>query len=331
MAAMGTKIGTKAFSNPNNTPITKAETTRTSAAGADETLGSDNVGEMANKLSDAAWVDPSKKMRATGNANMDKDAFFKLMLTQMKHQDPTNPLKSHEMAAQLAQFTSLEQLQNMNSTLQDMRAGQKPAESFQALSFIGKAVAGDSAKLIRGDEKSTHDFTFTLPTDVAGAEVKVRNPSGEIVRTFKMTALKAGENKINWDGKSEQGVTQGTGEYQFLVEAKDANGKKVAVKTDFQGTISGVNYTAEGPVLLIGDKTIRMADVKKIVDPGIKNNDQKLNPVNENTKQDLKKGLTVEETKKNAAVTVEPGKGNLATGVAMTGGMKNKLETEATN
>lgn len=77
---------------------------------------------------------------------MDKDAFMKLMLAQMKHQDPTNPMQSHELAAQLAQFSSVEQLQNLNTTMTDMRNGQKPSESFQALNFIGKAVSGGLGK-----------------------------------------------------------------------------------------------------------------------------------------------------------------------------------------
>jgi flagellar basal-body rod modification protein FlgD len=63
----------------------------------------------------------------------------------MKNQDPTNPLKSHEMAAQLANFSSLEQMQNMNSTLTELKNGQKPSENYQALNLIGKAVAGDSS------------------------------------------------------------------------------------------------------------------------------------------------------------------------------------------
>src|SRR5690606_35195937 len=110
----------------------------------DEALGGQDVGEFLNKIADPNWVDPQKRFRATGNDKLDKEAFMKLMLAQMKNQDPTNPMKSHEMAAQLAQFSSVEQLSNINTTLTAMQAGQKPTESFQALNFIGKAVAGDS-------------------------------------------------------------------------------------------------------------------------------------------------------------------------------------------
>ncbi|MGE0631524.1 MAG: flagellar hook assembly protein FlgD [Pseudobdellovibrionaceae bacterium] len=328
MSAISVKTGTNAFGKSQGAgPVSQTDKVQTMSANDTAKIGDEAVGDKLNRIADSNWVDPDKKMRATGNNEMGKDAFFKLMLTQMKHQDPTNPLKSHEMAAQLAQFTSLEQLQNMNSTLEEMRAGQKPAEGFQALNFIGKSIAGDSSKLIRADEKSTHDFRFDLPADAANVEIKVRNPQNEIVRTFKLEALKSGENKINWNGESEQGVTQGVGEYTFAIEAKDANGKKLNVKTDFQGTVSGVNYTAEGPILLVGEKTVRLADVKKIVDPSIKSNDQKLKNLNESPNQDLKQDGKKQETKSVAPASA-PIVNNLGEGVAMTNGMKNKLEKE---
>ena len=89
-------------------------------------LGADDVGQVLNRLSDPNYVDPNQKVRGTGSNSMDKDAFFKLMLTQLKYQDPTNPMKNHEMAAQLAQFSGLEQMSNMNSTLSEIKnAGKK--------------------------------------------------------------------------------------------------------------------------------------------------------------------------------------------------------------
>src|SRR5438445_10608183 len=104
MTMVNAKLGVNAFGATQ----TKAESVNT----AGNTLstqdkaktGEEDVGSIANKLADPNWTDPSKKVRATGNPSLDKDAFFKLMLAQMKNQDPTNPMKSHEMAAQLANF-----------------------------------------------------------------------------------------------------------------------------------------------------------------------------------------------------------------------------------
>ncbi|MCB0407056.1 MAG: hypothetical protein KDD34_02565, partial [Bdellovibrionales bacterium] len=92
-----------------------------SASDREKLLGDQNLGEVLNKVADPNWVDPAKQMRTTGNNQMDKDAFLKLLLTQMKNQDPTTPLDSHEMAAQLAQFTSLEKLTNISDGIDSLR------------------------------------------------------------------------------------------------------------------------------------------------------------------------------------------------------------------
>lgn len=299
MGVMNTKLGVNAFGATPGTSAPKSNPVNTVSALDKDKIGGDNVGDVLNKIADPNWVDPSKKMRTAGNPNLDKDAFFKLMIAQMKNQDPTNPLKSHEMAAQLANFSSLEQMQNMNSTLTEMKNGQKPVENYQALNLIGKAVAGDSGKLVRANGDRDHEFRFSLPMDVSEATIKVRNSDGEVVRTYDLKGLKKGDNKITWNGDDEKGTKMPPGEYDFFAEAKDAAGKKIAVKTDFDGIITGVNYTPEGPVLLVGNQTIRMRDVKKITDPGLKNYDQKINDV---TSLDLKKDVAAGETGKEGNV-----------------------------
>lgn len=301
MGTMGVKLGTKEFGAIQGTTPTAELNNRTqnlSVSDQQKVLGDQNgnVGDMLNKMADPNWVDPAKKMRTVGNDKLDKDAFFKLMIAQMKNQDPTNPLKSHEMAAQLANFSSLEQMQNMNSTLSEMKNGMKPQENYQALNLIGKAVSGDSSKVTRNINDKEHDFKFNLPMDVSEAKIKVFNADGQVVRTYDMKALKKGENKITWNGEDDKGQKQTPGDYHFAIEAK-AGEKKVAVKTDFDGMITGINYTPEGPVLLVGNQSIKMRDVRKITDPSLMSNDQKATDV---TAQDLKKQAPTEETKKEA-------------------------------
>lgn len=303
MGTMGVKLGTKAFGDTQGTSPSSAinNPTRTLSVGDEKKVGDQDLGAMLNKMADPNWVDPSKKMRTTGNDKLDKDAFFRLMVAQMKNQDPTNPLKSHEMAAQLANFSSLEQMQNMNSTLTEMKNAQKPAENFQALNLIGKAVAGDSAKLTRAPGDKDHEFKFSLPMDATDVAVHVRDAEGQVVRSYTMKAMKQGENKITWNGQDDKGKTLPAGEYQFAVEAKQGE-KKMSVKTEFEGVITGINYTSEGPVLLVGNQSVRMRDVRKITDPSLMKNDQKVNDV---SVQDLKKqplpGKTNTEGNKESA------------------------------
>lgn len=243
-------------------------------------LGADNIGEVLNKIADPNWVDPSKKMRTVGSDKLDKDAFFKLMLAQLRNQDPTNPLKSHEMAAQLANFSSLEQMNNMNQTLTEMKNGQKPMEQFQALNFIGKAVGGDSSKITRTRGDKDHDFRFSLKNPAAKVEIRIRNnDTGETIRTIALQKLKEGDNNFVWNGLNEKGQPAPAGSYQMFAEAYNDAGVKQVVKTDFEGVITGVNYTAEGPVLMVGNQSVRLKDIKKIQDPSLMKNDQKVNSV----------------------------------------------------
>ncbi|KYG68490.1 flagellar biosynthesis protein FlgD [Bdellovibrio bacteriovorus] len=331
MAVMSTKLGVNAF----GATTTKAENVGASNISAldKDKLGGENVGEVLNKIVDANWTDPAKKARTTGNPNLDKDAFFKLMLTQMKNQDPTNPMKSHEMAAQLANFSSLEQMQNMNRTLEELKNGQKPTESFQALNLIGKAVSGDSSKVVRGVNDKEHDFKFNLPMEAAEVSVKVRDAEGNIVRSYNLKGLKPGENKLTWNGEDEKAMKAPPGEYQFIAEAKTGDGKKMGLKTDFEGMITGVSYSPEGPVLHVGNQAIRFSDVKKITDPRLMSNDQKINDV---TNLDLKKDDALGQTEKEGNVVQQTSstasaptaKSNIMKNVGLSRDMMEKIAKE---
>lgn len=273
MVAIGSKVSTKTYGNTQGRQTTAInEGPMNQSANELEKLGGNDVGSVLNKVADPNWVDPSKKLRTSGNANIDKDAFFKLMLAQLKNQDPTNPMQSHEMAAQLAQFSALEQMQNMNSTLTEMRSAQRPLENFQSLSLIGKSVDGDTAKVIRGPKDHDHDFRFQLPRDASTVSVRVRDADGNVVRTYEVKSAKAGENKITWNGEDENGRRVGEGDYEFFAEAKDAGDQKIPITTEFSGKISGVSFGAGGVVLHVGNQSIRMTDVKKITDPSAQEN-----------------------------------------------------------
>jgi flagellar basal-body rod modification protein FlgD len=278
------KIGTKAFADRKETNfITKDSGLKNLSATDNEKLNGQSVGEVLNKIADPNWIDPKKKLRTVGDQQMDKNAFMKLMLTQMKNQDPTNPIQAHEMAAQLAAFTSVEQLQNLNSTMQEMKKEQSPTVNFEALNFIGKSASGDSSELLRLKEDKTHEIKFNIPREAAAASVKIRNSQGETVRVLELRDLKAGSNNVNWNGQDERGVDTPPDNYQVFIEAKDKMDNKILAETKFDGTITGVNFSAQGPVLIIGNQSVRLADVKKIVDPRMTNPDlQKTPGENEN-------------------------------------------------
>lgn len=267
---MNVKGGTQTWSNSPQRADFKSDGNQTiSATDKEKYFDGEAVGDTANKLSDPNWVDPSKKMRTVGKSELGKDAFMSLLLTQMKNQDPTNPLKSHEMAAQLAQFTSLEKLNNINEGIDNLRKDNAPSHNFQALALIGKTVTMDNSKITRTDEAETHDLRFNLPQDAQKVTLDIKDANGNVIRKMEIKNLKAGPNALTWNGKTEEGATAPKGDFTLNVEAVNSAGKKLAVQTKADGIITGVNFTAQGAQLLMGKQVITMADVKSITDPSV--------------------------------------------------------------
>ena len=149
---------------------------------------------------------------------------------------------------------------------------------------------------MKGDRN--YDFNFELPDNAKEATIRIRNSTGEVIRTVQLKEMKKGSNQFNWNGQDERGQVSPVGEYSFFIEATAPNGVKLAAKTDFEGQITGVNYTADGPVLLVGNQSVKLKDVKKIVDPSLMKNDQNIKNV---TGQDLSNGAAAKQNEEKKA------------------------------
>jgi flagellar basal-body rod modification protein FlgD len=283
-----------------------------SATERDTVLGDQNIGEYLNKVADPNWVDPNK-MRQVGNNELDKDAFLKLFLAQLKNQDPTNPMEGHELAAQLAQFTQLEKLNNIDTGIAKMSEQADPNKGFEAMSMIGKGVGGDSSKIFRSDEKAVHDIGFVLPASATEVDFSIRDANGQEVKKLMARELKPGPNKITWDGRLDNGTNATSGEYNVVISAKNMAGQKMVAETRFQGQVTGINFTPEGPVLMVGAQSVRMRDVKRIFDP-----------------RELEKSLAASgpAPAKTTEVQIQKGAEDLASQLS---GMGGKLESVAMN
>ncbi len=263
---MNVKRSTPAFTPAAQQSSARPDGKQTLSAGERESmLGDENIGEYLNKVADPNYIDP-QKTRRVGNPDLDKDAFLKLFLAQLKNQDPTNPMQNHELAAQLAQFSSLEKLSNIDTGIANMAKQQDPNKSYDALALIGRGVSGDSSKILRSDKTSKHEITFTLAAPASEMSLSIKNAAGQEVRKLVARNLKAGSNKVAWDGMLEAGKAAPEGEYNIDIEAKNNAGQKLAAETRFAGKVTGVNFTQEGPVLMIGKQSIRLKDVKRIFD-----------------------------------------------------------------
>jgi flagellar basal-body rod modification protein FlgD len=278
------------------------------------------LGDVLNKAADPNWVDPKNTRKGVGNSELNKEAFLTLMLEQLKAQDPFNPIKSHEMSAQLAQFTSLEQLYNINDGIESLTKTQGPAVNYQALALIGKSIESDSSKILRTSGDKRHDIAFYLKGDAQNVEVTILDETASPIRTLTEANLKRGENKIFWNGTNELGEEVPVGQYSVDIKAVGGDQRKVGVETSVDGLITGVNFGPKGPMLMVGNRSIPMSDVKKIKDPsmmkGPDKGDKIVNPA-------LKKPLESKDNELKGAQEVQ--RGNV-TGLPMARPLKNALD-----
>lgn len=329
---MNVKLGVQTWSkNPQPGLAHKSDEHLNSAR--DEQKVSGDLGDTLNKVADPNYIDPSKKMRTVGNPDLGKDAFMNLLLAQMKSQDPTNPMKSHEMAAQLAQFTSLEKLTNIDQGIEKMRSEVHPERNFEALALIGKTVSTDSSKFTRLDQKSTHDIRFRLAADAITTDIKIKDAKGNVVRTLSLNSLKSGKTSIPWNGQLEDGTSAPPGDYTVEIDAKASNGHKVFAESKASGVITGVNFTPRGPQVMIGKEAIDLSDVKTISDPSLMENPEPTGSVAAKSVPDSKMmpipkaAKPVEETKENALKKAKLEQGSIAD-AAISRNLTNKLAKE---
>lgn len=197
----------------------------------------------------------------TSNDNiMGKDDFLNLLVAQLEAQDPLNPMDSTGFTAQLAQFSSLEQLQNINIALSDIGTSQSVLTSSQAVGFIGKTITaiGDSVEMASG---MSQRFQFTLNEPAAELYVQVYDQAGNFIRQIEAGQLSAGEHEVAWNGLDYLGGQAPDGTYTYEVSAVDEAGNTVTATTFASGTVTGVNYKDGVAYLQCGDREIPMGDV----------------------------------------------------------------------
>ena len=209
-------------------------------------------------------ADPMSKADAPQGSNkLGKDEFLKLMMAQLSQQDPTAPSDSNAFVAQLAQFTSLEQMQNMNSSLESLLVGQTSANNTNALNLVGKDIVYKTDQINLGDG-SQATAGAKLSADAASVTAVITDSNGKIVRTLKLGGHAAGDVEIDWDGKDESGSTCKPGKYTVAITAADAKGNSVSLDQRATGQVTGVSFENGYPEVIVGDQHLKMSDIVEI-------------------------------------------------------------------
>lgn len=211
--------------------------------------------EALNTGYGASSVSNETTSSSSGTGELGKDEFLKLFIAQIQYQDPLNPLDSAEFTAQLAQFSSVEQLYGMNSKLGKIEETlNNQSEQLDNLGYIGKTIKADD-NTMRVDDGTVQSGSYTID-DGGYVTIDVYNSDGVIVRTFYKGWEDKGEHDVNWDGRDDAGALAGDGSYTFEVTARDEDGFYVPSNTYISGEVTGITYQDGQPYLMIGERII---------------------------------------------------------------------------
>jgi flagellar basal-body rod modification protein FlgD len=192
-------------------------------------------------------------------ATLGKDEFLKMLVAQLQNQDPLNPMDGTDFTAQLAQFSSLEQLTNMNTNFETFTSNQMMTNQVQSVSLLGKEVQA-SGDVLHVDGSSV-DICYSLAEAATEGEVSIYSASGALVETIPLGSQTAGTNSITWDSS---GVAHG--DYTFEVSAANQSGGAVEIDTFIKGLVTGLNFQNGRSTVMIGEWEVPFEDVVSVED-----------------------------------------------------------------
>jgi flagellar basal-body rod modification protein FlgD len=188
--------------------------------------------------------------QASGTQSLGMGSFLTMFTTQLKYQDPTSPLQSYELAAQLAQFSSVEKLTELNTNMKEVQAYLASLSNAQMVNLIGKEVVAADNTIRLTDGKITNAAYQTA--DPADVTVRIYDSEGALVRTISAGQQAAGTYSVKWDGRNDGGETLSNGNYTYKVDAVGADGNQVSVKSTIRGTVYSLRLEEDGSYLILG-------------------------------------------------------------------------------
>ncbi len=212
----------------------------------------------------------SSTVASSSGTTMGKNDFMNLLIAQMKNQDPMSPMDGTQFAAQLAQFSSLEQLQNLNDNMTtSINANYALTQSIN--NTLSSTLIGKEVKIGGGNIQNTGQGTiqlgYTLPASASSVSITVTDSNGNVVKTLNNLPNASGDNKLSWDFSDNNGNTLPQGKYTYTVSAKSMDGSDMTATPFIEGLISGVQFGSNGASLVVGNSQYQLSDVLEIIDP----------------------------------------------------------------
>jgi flagellar basal-body rod modification protein FlgD len=198
----------------------------------------------------------------TGPRQFGQDDFLRLLITQLKNQDPLKPTDNTEFVSQLAQFSQLEQTAKQAQLLQKSLDAQTASLQFTLLPMIGRTVTIGRELVQLGEGPAR--FGYTLDKSAAKVLISIQDQQGQIVQSLEYRDRPAGPHTAEWDGKSQNGTLMPKGMYRYVISAMDSEGKPVTVEGRASLAVSGVRMEEGQAKLLVGDIAIDPSEIVEL-------------------------------------------------------------------
>mgnify|MGYP006293591617 CR=1 FL=1 len=178
---------------------------------------------------------------------MGKDDFLQLLVTQLENQDPLKPMDPQDMSAQLAQFSSLEQLTNISASMQGLETMASSTDQAKSLDMLGKEVRLEGSSFALAEDDVT--LSYRLQDEADKATIYVADSSGQQVAELSGSGTSPGEHSVTWNGENMEGEQCPPGQYSFVVEARKDD---QVLKTEplVMAKVTGVDYAQSGEIML---------------------------------------------------------------------------------
>lgn len=220
----------------------------------------DAIESLYTRAADSAESNTPPKVNELG-----QDEFLSLMLAQLKHQDPLKPLENGEFVAQMAQFSTVSGIENMNKSVQQLAESLAGNQLLQSSSMIGRQalVPGDDVVLQENQNALVH---YQLPENATDVTLRIQNSSGELVQLAAIGPMQTGTHSFNWNGSRSDGSAAAPGTYTAAISYKGQQGESSA-SIFKESRITSINSLSGGNEFVFeteSGETLSLQDIIKL-------------------------------------------------------------------
>lgn len=203
--------------------------------------------------------------QTNNNGQLDQNAFLKLMIAQLKNQDPTKPQDPSEFMSQLAQFSQVTSTQNMQQSIQTLTDSMRSTQVLNGTNLVGHDVLAP-ATTDTVDSGGSVSGAVDVPKGTTGVKIVIKDAAGTEVRAFDLASPVEGLNNFTWDGKTNTGVAAPTGQYTFSAVAA-VSGQNTSLDPLLVSKVGSVTIDPSSSALTLNTTTgaVALADVRRVL------------------------------------------------------------------